>query len=60
MMKLLALVPHPNQAGDVNNYFNSGTQRLNRNNIDAKVNWNRSAEAPDLVQVQRHGRAGSR
>ena len=22
--------------------FNSGTQRLNRNNIDAKVNWNRN------------------
>ena len=32
----------PNQAGDVNNFFNSGTQRLNRNNLDAKVNWNRN------------------
>jgi hypothetical protein len=40
--KLLALVPRPNQTGDLNNYFNSGTQRLNRNNLDAKVNWNRS------------------
>ena len=59
MMKLLALVPNPNQAGDVNNYFNSGTQRLNRNNFDAKVNWNRNDETPALVQVQRHGRAGS-
>lgn len=39
---LLDLVPHPNLAGDLSNYFNSGTQRLNRNNIDAKVNWNRS------------------
>ena len=28
MMKLLALVPNANQAGDVSNYFNSGTQRL--------------------------------
>ena len=42
MMKMLALVPLPNQAGDTDNYFNSGTQRLNRNNIDAKVNWNRN------------------
>jgi hypothetical protein len=41
MMKLLSLVPAGNQAGDVNNFFNSGTQRLNRNNLDAKVNWNR-------------------
>ncbi len=42
MMKLLALVPEPNLDGDLNNYYNSGTQRLNRNNIDAKVNWNRN------------------
>ncbi len=42
MMKLLALVPRSNQPGDTNNYFNGGTQRLNRNNIDAKVNWNPS------------------
>jgi hypothetical protein len=42
MMKMLALVPLPNQPGDTNNYFNSGTQKLNRNNIDAKVNWNRN------------------
>jgi hypothetical protein len=42
MMKLLGLVPNPNQGGDLNNYFNLGTQRLNRNNLDAKVNWNRN------------------
>lgn len=42
MMQMLALVPLPNQAGDRDNYFNSGTQRLNRNNVDAKVNWNRN------------------
>ena len=42
MMKMLALVPLPNQPGDNDNYFNSGTQRLNRNNFDAKVNWNRN------------------
>ncbi len=40
--KLLALVPLPNQPGDLNNYFNTGAQRFNRNNIDAKVNWNRN------------------
>ncbi|MGC4049535.1 MAG: TonB-dependent receptor [Paludibaculum sp.] len=44
MQKLLALVPHANQAGDLSNYFNQGTQRLNRNNYDAKINWNRSAK----------------
>jgi carboxypeptidase family protein/TonB-dependent receptor-like protein len=42
MMKMLALVPLPNQSGDTANYFNSGTQRLNRNNVDAKINWNRN------------------
>ncbi len=42
MMKLLELVPRPNLPGDLSNYFNSGTQRLNRNNLDAKVNWNRN------------------
>ena len=44
MMKLEALVPHANLPGDVSNYFNSGTQRLNRNNLDAKVNWNRNTK----------------
>lgn len=42
MMKMLALVPLPNLPGDTSNYFNSGTQRLNRNNLDAKINWNRN------------------
>jgi hypothetical protein len=42
MMTMLDLVPLPNQEGDVDNYFNSGTQRLNRNNFDSKVNWNRN------------------
>jgi len=42
MKKLMDLVPLPNQEGDLNNYFNSGTQKLNRSNIDAKVNWNRN------------------
>ena len=44
MMTLLGLVPSPNQPGaeDFNNYFVSGTQKLNRNNFDGKVNWNRN------------------
>ena len=42
MAQLLALVPLPNQSGDNDNYFNSGQQRLNRHNVDAKVNWNRN------------------
>jgi hypothetical protein len=41
MKKLLDLVPMPNQPGDLNNFFNSGTQVLNRNNADVKINWNR-------------------
>ena len=42
MLKMLSLVPAPNLAGDTNNYVNGGTQRLNRNNLDAKINWNRN------------------
>jgi hypothetical protein len=42
MMKLLNLLPDANQPGDFNNYFASGTQRLNRHNIDGKINWNRN------------------
>jgi hypothetical protein len=42
MKTMLDLVPLPNQEGDLDNYFNSGTQRLNRNNFDSKVNWNRN------------------
>jgi hypothetical protein len=44
MMQLLSLVPAPNQPGDTNNFFNGATQRLNRNNLDAKVNWNRGTK----------------
>ncbi len=42
MMKLLNLLPDPNLPGLYDNYFVSGTQRLNRHNIDGKINWNRS------------------
>lgn len=42
MKQVLDWVPLPNQSGDLNNYFNLGTQRFNRNNVDAKINWNRN------------------
>ena len=35
-------VPLPNQAGTNSNFFASSTQKLDRNNVDAKLNWNRS------------------
>ena len=41
--KIQDLLPLPNLAGTVNNYFNSGTQAFDRRNIDGKINWNRSA-----------------
>lgn len=40
--KLQSLVPLPNLTGNANNYFGSGTAPLNRDNYDAKVNWNRT------------------
>jgi outer membrane receptor protein involved in Fe transport len=41
------LAPLPNLAGTsqgtLNNYFSSGTEKLNRYNYDAKINWNPSS-----------------
>jgi Carboxypeptidase regulatory-like domain/TonB dependent receptor len=44
--KILALIPLPTVpgAGNTDNYFKSATQKLNRNNYDAKVDWNRTAK----------------
>jgi hypothetical protein len=39
--KLQDVVPLPNRPGTVGNYSVSGTQRLDRDNIDVKINWNR-------------------
>ncbi len=36
------LIPLPNLPGNSANYFASGTQALDRNNIDAKVDWTRT------------------
>src|SRR6266403_674027 len=41
--KILALVPPPTGAGNNGNYFKSATQKLNRNNFDGKVDWNRTS-----------------
>ncbi len=38
--KLQALIPLPNQPGTSSNYFSSGTQVLNRDNFDGKIDWN--------------------
>ena len=50
--KIIALLPPPNVpgAGDIDNYFFSATQRLNRNNIDAKVDWNRTTNHTVFVK----------
>ncbi len=44
------MVPQANRSGDLSNFFNSGTQRLNRNNLDAKVNWNRNEKQQIFVK----------
>jgi len=41
--KILALIPAPTLPGNTDNYFHSATQRLNRNNFDGKVDWNRTS-----------------
>jgi hypothetical protein len=42
--KLQSLIPLPNLPGTSANYFASGTQALNRNNFDIKVDWNRNSK----------------
>lgn len=36
------LVPLPNRPGVTNNYLASGSQKLDRDNYDVKINWNRA------------------
>ncbi|MBI3694265.1 MAG: TonB-dependent receptor, partial [Acidobacteria bacterium] len=40
--KVLDLVPLSNRPGVSGNYFNTGTQVLNRDNFDTRINWNRT------------------
>src|SRR5229473_6699324 len=44
--KILALIPAPSVpgAGNIDNYFKSATQSLNRNNFDGKVDWIRTTK----------------
>jgi len=50
--KILALVPLPNVPGAANteNYLKSGTQSLNRNNFDGKLDWNQTAKHTVFVK----------
>jgi hypothetical protein len=38
--KIQNLIPLPNQPGTTSNYFSAATQALDRDNIDAKIDWN--------------------
>jgi hypothetical protein len=42
--RLLDLLPLPNEPGLTQNFFASNTQRLERHQVDAKVNWNRNSQ----------------
>jgi hypothetical protein len=41
--KIINLLPLPNGPGTLTNFSTAGTQRLDRNNYDGKINWNRTS-----------------
>jgi hypothetical protein len=41
--KIINLVPLPNVPGTLTNFSTAGTQRLDRNNFDGKISWNRTS-----------------
>ncbi len=41
-LKMQSLIPEPNLPGTTSNYYASGPVDFNRDNVDAKVNWNQS------------------
>ena len=41
--KIQDLIPLPNQGGTSSNFLGNGSQRLDKDNFDTKVNWNRTA-----------------
>lgn len=41
--RIQELIPLPNRPGTGANFLANGTQRMDRDNIDAKINWNRNA-----------------
>ncbi len=42
ILKMQSLIPEPNLPGTTSNYYDSAPVRFNRDNVDAKVNWNLS------------------
>jgi hypothetical protein len=42
--KIQDLIPLPNLPGPSSNFLANGSQRLDKNHFDTKVNWNRSAK----------------
>src|SRR3954470_22380328 len=40
ILKMQALIPQPNLPGTSSNYFDSAPVSFNRDNVDAKINWN--------------------
>ena len=43
--KIQDLIPLPNSAGTGSNFLANGVQRLDRNNFDTKINWNRNTKS---------------
>ncbi|MEZ5401552.1 MAG: TonB-dependent receptor [Bryobacteraceae bacterium] len=41
--KIQDLIPLPNRGGFGSNYLTGGSQRLDKNNFDTKINWNRTS-----------------
>jgi hypothetical protein len=42
ILQMQALIPEPNLPGTTANYFDSAPVSFNRDNVDAKINWNQS------------------
>ena len=42
ILQMQALIPEPNLSGTTSNYFDSAPVSFDRDNIDAKINWNQS------------------
>ncbi len=41
-LKMQSFIPEPNLPGTTSNYFDSAPVSFNRDNVDAKINWNPS------------------
>src|SRR5205823_4253905 len=45
ILKMQSLIPEPNLPGTASNYFDSAPVSFNRDNVDAKINWNLSEKS---------------